>query len=163
MIYERFMGGVLCHHGVKGQKWGVRRTPEQLGHVSPKKDDVDKIQTVDTIYGEAYRSEKGFTVAKSKLTGYCLDPEGKHSKEFFDVGYTPKDSELLFRHLEENFEVEKKSNVKTLDNGAEKFVIPMELGVSIKKMFTTAWRVDSSGNEPRFTSAYRDRRLGKGK
>ena len=22
----------LAHHGVKGQKWGVRRTPEQLGH-----------------------------------------------------------------------------------------------------------------------------------
>lgn len=24
----------LSHHGIKGQKWGVRRTPEQLGHVS---------------------------------------------------------------------------------------------------------------------------------
>lgn len=22
----------LYHHGIKGQKWGVRRTPEQLGH-----------------------------------------------------------------------------------------------------------------------------------
>lgn len=22
----------LQHHGIKGQKWGVRRTPEQLGH-----------------------------------------------------------------------------------------------------------------------------------
>lgn len=25
----------LVHHGVKGQKWGVRRTPEQLGYRSP--------------------------------------------------------------------------------------------------------------------------------
>lgn len=25
----------LMHHGVKGQKWGVRRTPEQLGYRSP--------------------------------------------------------------------------------------------------------------------------------
>lgn len=24
----------LQHHGVKGQKWGVRRTPQQLGHES---------------------------------------------------------------------------------------------------------------------------------
>ena len=34
MIYEHYLGGVLFHHGVKGMKWGVRRTPEQLGHVT---------------------------------------------------------------------------------------------------------------------------------
>lgn len=27
----------LEHYGVKGQKWGVRRTPEQLGHITEKK------------------------------------------------------------------------------------------------------------------------------
>lgn len=27
---------VLVHHGIKGMRWGVRRTPEQLGH-APKK------------------------------------------------------------------------------------------------------------------------------
>lgn len=27
----------LEHYGIKGQKWGVRRTPEQLGHITEKK------------------------------------------------------------------------------------------------------------------------------
>ena len=27
----------LIHYGRKGQKWGVIRTPEQLGHIKPKK------------------------------------------------------------------------------------------------------------------------------
>ena len=26
----------LCHYGVKGMKWGVRRTPLQLGHITTK-------------------------------------------------------------------------------------------------------------------------------
>ena len=27
----------LVHHGIKGQKWGVRRTPEELGHYTKKR------------------------------------------------------------------------------------------------------------------------------
>lgn len=28
----------ILHYGVKGMKWGVRRTPEQLGHVKKRSD-----------------------------------------------------------------------------------------------------------------------------
>lgn len=31
------MAYMLLHYGVKGMKWGVRRTPEQLGHVKTPK------------------------------------------------------------------------------------------------------------------------------
>ena len=27
----------LYHHGIKGMKWGIRRTPAQLGHTTGKK------------------------------------------------------------------------------------------------------------------------------
>lgn len=36
----RRAGSSFQHHGVKGMKWGVRRTPEQLGHRTPKKRSV---------------------------------------------------------------------------------------------------------------------------
>lgn len=29
---EREAGLILEHHGIKGQRWGIRRSPEQLGH-----------------------------------------------------------------------------------------------------------------------------------
>jgi hypothetical protein len=32
----------LYHHGVKGMKWGVRRTPEQLGHNTKSVDESSK-------------------------------------------------------------------------------------------------------------------------
>ena len=31
------MASEIWHHGIKGQRWGVRRTPEQLGHVVGKR------------------------------------------------------------------------------------------------------------------------------
>ena len=41
------MENSLYHHGVKGMKWGVRRTPAQLGHKttsSKKKKVVRKVK-----------------------------------------------------------------------------------------------------------------------
>ncbi len=50
--------GELCHYGVKGMKWGVRRTPEQLGHRIPAKQAVAKSSKQSTIVQEAIRSGK---------------------------------------------------------------------------------------------------------
>lgn len=32
-----FYSSFLYHYGIKGMKWGVRRTPEELGHISKTK------------------------------------------------------------------------------------------------------------------------------
>lgn len=39
----------LEHHGIKGQKWGVRRTPEQLGHKLLKKLGKSHVLTEDVL------------------------------------------------------------------------------------------------------------------
>lgn len=44
----------LYHYGVKGMKWGVRRTPEQLGH----KNSIVKIDDSSNIVNEAISSGK---------------------------------------------------------------------------------------------------------
>lgn len=150
--------GSIWHHGIKGQKWGVRRSPKELGHISTNTGKVANSEKPATIVDGVYRSAKGFTVAAAKLAKYCLDPTKAHSKEFFDVGYTPEDSDLLFRHLQEGYDLNKRRPGDTTLYG-EKFDIPMTLGVTSKRLFNTAWQVDKGTTEAKFITAYIDRRL----
>lgn len=143
-------------------KWGVRRSPEQLGHVTGSKQGVENSNRRVRIKDGVYHSEKGFSIATAKLDRFCLDPSKKHAKEFFDVGYEEGDSELLFRDIENGFDLAKKGPDRLSDRGDTQFTIPMELGVTKTRLFSTAWQVDKSGNEPKFVTAYVDRRLKEG-
>lgn len=46
---EKINTAELQHHGVKGQKWGVRRTPAQLGHKPAGKKKKKKAKSPDVI------------------------------------------------------------------------------------------------------------------
>ena len=48
---------VLVHHGIKGQKWGVRRTPEELGHCT-------KTRFYDIIGSHAIVTPKGTKITE---------------------------------------------------------------------------------------------------
>lgn len=69
----------LIHHGIKGQKWGVRRTPEELraarGIASDEKSDTIKTVT------------QGQVPAPKKLTPNCItdhvDRDGKVDKRTY--------------------------------------------------------------------------------
>lgn len=52
----------LIHYGVKGMKWGVRRTPEQLGH---KKSETSKKKSLSSLFGKK-KSESKKSSSSSK-------------------------------------------------------------------------------------------------
>ena len=55
----------LAHHGIKGQKWGVRRTPEQLGH-KPKKSSAQKARNAAKKTAKAVSKTAANTKVKLK-------------------------------------------------------------------------------------------------
>lgn len=56
-IYDDY----LMHHGIKGQKWGVRRTPEQLGHAVSK-----GRQNISSFFENAKANRQAKISAKNK-------------------------------------------------------------------------------------------------
>ena len=57
----------LYHHGIKGQKWGVRRTPAQLGHVKEKLGNTkQKLGQAKKTYDEGKDRRKEYYKANRK-------------------------------------------------------------------------------------------------
>lgn len=162
-MIERQCLGEITHYGIPGMHWGVRRSPEQLGLESGNgRSKVEKSGNSVTMNGEFYQSGKGFVVHPDKIHGFCLNPKSKHAKEFFDDGYTEADGEKLFHDLEEGFDLKKKIAEKlTGDGNVTTYTIPMELGVTSRRLYTTAWMNDGPDGQPRLVTAYVDRRLKK--
>lgn len=158
MYTERCIGS-LCHHGIKGQKWGVRRSPEQLGHTRVKM--VEKSSSnVIVKDGHYVSAEKGISVHEKKLNGYCLKLGAKHAKDFFDAGYTENDADKLFRDLSNRFDLSKAIDKQHDDISNHTTVsIPMTLGTDKSFVFRTIWRDDGIDDSYRFITAYVDRKL----
>lgn len=79
------MNNELCHHGIKGQKWGVLRTPEQLGHKTSSRKTFFKKKTQTKTNKE--------TSEKKNMT-----PEEKEVfKEKILKSRSPK---LLYKHAD---------------------------------------------------------------
>lgn len=58
----------LEHYGILGMKWGVRKTPEQLGHTRPTREEQKETRTLKRNAAAAIKNlkEKGETHAKAE-------------------------------------------------------------------------------------------------
>lgn len=82
----------LEHHGIKGQRWGVRRTPEQLRHILKKKNaryygkynaavkKISKIQGTKTINELSPKEKAKITKAVNKAENYLKKMESTEEK-----------------------------------------------------------------------------------
>lgn len=150
---EAIMNSELWHYGVKGMKWGVRRSKEELAKA--RGDTLENKQNSVILKDGVYYSDKGFTCDEKKITGFCLKPGAKHSDDFFNVGYEASDSELLIQHINDGYDIHKAVDREPNTMNYRTFEVEMELGVTEKKKFVTGWSIRAEGEQPRFTTAYR--------
>ena len=108
----------------------------------------------DAGLGDIIETEKT-VIQIRKLNEYLLKPGAKHSKEFFDVGYTEQDIEKLAADIFEQYDEEKRTDFRSKDDGAESFVVYMQLGKEDRKSFITVWLKEPGNAKPRLTTAYR--------
>lgn len=97
---------------------------------------------------------KECVISDSKVEKYLLKAGTKHFMEFSNVGYSLFDRERLRSDIADNFSYSKAVEKKTVD-GSERFIVYMELGVTIRKRFRTVWQKDTPDSTPRFITAYR--------
>lgn len=114
---------VLVHHGIKGQKWGVRRFQNEDGSLTPKgearyKKEIDKLYTKATrqtnsgkavrdryinAYNKAasYMNEKGIAEYNSKHKPEDKDYESGYAKLFNNM-VAKNYNDLLIRDVKNN-------------------------------------------------------------
>ena len=90
-----------------------------------------------------------------KFTGYFLNPEAKHAEDFFNVGYTKEDSMRLRYDIAKQFDMSKAVDFKEMPDGAIRFNIYMELGVTKKRRFLIGWIQDTPDSVPRIVTGFR--------
>lgn len=138
---------VLAHHGVKGQKWGVRNGPPYP---------IDK----SSESGKIENGSKSITVSRNKFTDYALNPEKAPDKaRVFEsaLGYNRTNCDRLIEDIESHADIEKM--VEKGDNGygmRYEQIIKLKGPNGNEANVLTAW-IDDDG-DLRLTSVYVTRR-----
>lgn len=106
-IRGRLGYNVLAHHGIKGQKWGVRNGPPYPLEKSAKNDKIKEEE-----------KSKSFNIPRNKFTDYALNPEKAPDKaRVFEsaLGYNKDNCDQLIKDIEKHADIHKM--VEKGDNG----------------------------------------------
>lgn len=136
---------ILEHHGVKGQKWGVKNGPPYPIRDDQKVANVRKHDKIGTV-----------NIPKEKLTEYSLNPDKApdKAKVFKDaLGYTLDNYEELLNNIDEHFDADKLEERGDSGYGMRYQQIMQLNGPNGKSAnVLTAWIED--GEDIRLTSVY---------
>lgn len=116
----------------------------------------DAILLTDRQDSGIIKTDERFEIHPDKIKKFLLKPGAKHSKEFFDVGYTPDDYELLFDDIALNFNMDAAFARIEKPDGSTDFCMYMDLGVTKKKNFKVVWKKDNPESKPRLITAHRE-------
>lgn len=108
----------LEHHGIKGQRWGIRRTPEQLGHkVSKLKKKNAKIEqkSIDREK-KANKYSSKYQKNYDKVFKYLTDGETKKARKIFD-------NDQLMKSYQNTIKAMNSGQIKKGESWVENFVM----------------------------------------
>lgn len=144
-IRGRLGYNVLAHHGIKGQKWGVRNGPSYPLEKTAKNDKIKEEEI-----------SKSFNIPRNKFTDYALNPEKAPDKaRAFEsaLGYNKDNCDQLIKDIEKHADIHKM--VEKGDNGygmRYEQVIKLKGPNEKEANVLTAW-IDDNKNL-RLTSVY---------
>lgn len=84
----------LCHHGVKGMKWGVRRTKAQLGYPASTSKKTAKSGDLVTSFSRKRKAAKQQKIATTQTKHETTKPKNKSVSEMSDDELRSKISRL---------------------------------------------------------------------
>lgn len=95
-----------------------------------------------------------FVMPIGKINRFMLDKSSKHGSEFFKVGYNESDNVRLYHDIASQFDISK-LDADREDEYGKRYQMPMNLGVTSKKKFMSAWIKSPDDLKFRFVTAYR--------
>ena len=141
---------LFYHMRGNGNVWKNSRSDvAKQTKVSDNKDKADRGEQ------SVFNADK-YDMPEQKIREYLLKPGAKHSKEFFDVGYTEHDTERLNNDIHAQFDESKAIDKKVFSNGSVRFSIMMELGIDKKRTFRTVWQKEKDSEKARFITSHRE-------